>query len=271
MDYFISLILGIIQGITEFLPVSSSGHLIVFRDILNFEFSDSLSFDIALHFGTLIAIIIFFSKDVARLIKAWFSSFKDLKKMNTDQKLAWLIILGTIPAALAGAFLSEMIDNYIRNTLVVIITLIAGGILFLIVEKVYKAKLEMKELNWKSVLTIGIAQAIALIPGVSRSGITIITGMGFKLQRTEAARFSFLLGIPAILGAAIWQAVKLDYSALTGSDWIIFAIGIVSSAIVGFLAIKFLLAILKKYSMRPFAYYRFVLAIVLIIYLILKN
>jgi len=271
MDYFISLILGIIQGITEFLPISSSGHLIVFRDILNFQFSDSLRFDIALHFGTLVAIIVFFLKDVARLIKAFFTSFANLKKMNADQKVSWLIILGTIPAAVIGALFSEWIDDYIRNTLVVIITLIAGGILFLIIEKFYKAKLKIKDLNWKSALTIGIAQAVALIPGVSRSGITIITGMGFKLQRTEAARFSFLLGIPAILGAAVWGAIKLDYSLMNNSDWLVFAIGIISSAVVGFFAIKFLLAILKKYSMRPFAYYRFVLAIILITYLVIKN
>ncbi len=268
--YLISLILGIIQGITEFLPISSSGHLIVFREILNFEISDSLSFDIAVHFGTLLAVIVFFYKDVVRLIKAWFTSFTNLKKMNSDQKVAWQVILGTIPAAIIGALFSEWIDNYIRNTLVVIITLIAGGILFLIIERFYKAKLDMKDLNWKTAFTIGIAQAIALIPGVSRSGITIITGMGFKLHRTEAARFSFLLGIPAILGATVWGVIKLDYSVMENSDWIIFAIGIISSAIVGFFAIKFLFAILKKYSMRPFAYYRFVLAIVLIIYLFLK-
>jgi len=268
--YIISLILGIIQGITEFLPVSSSGHLIVFRDILNFQIQDSLSFDIALHFGTLLAIILFFRKDIVKLLYSWFTSFSNLKKMNDYQKLSWLIILGSIPAVLVGIFLSEIIDNYIRNTITVIITLILGGIIFLIVEKVYKAQFEMKDLNWKSVIVIGIAQALALIPGVSRSGITIITGMGFKLQRTEAARFSFLLGIPAIFGAAVWSAIKLDYQSLTNSDWMIFAIGIVSSVIIGFLAIKFLLAILKKYSMRPFAYYRFILAAILIIYMIIK-
>jgi len=268
--YFISLILGIIQGITEFLPISSSGHLIVFRDILNFQITDSLSFDIALHLGTLLAIIIYFAKPTKILLIAWFKSFKNLKKLSDDQKIAWLIILGSIPAVFVGVFFSELIDLYIRNTLTVIITLIAGGILFLIIEKFYKAKLEIKDLTWKSALTIGIAQAIALIPGVSRSGITIITGMGFKLQRTEAARFSFVLGIPIMLGASIWSAIKLDYSALGRGDLYLFIIGIVSAAIIGFLAIKFLLAILKKYSMRPFAYYRFLLAIVLIIYLILK-
>jgi len=235
-----SLILGIIQGITEFLPISSSGHLIVFRDILEFNLQDSLSFDIALHFGTLLAIIFYFWPDIKRLLIAWFSSFKDLKKLNTDQKLSWLIILASIPAVLIGALFSELIDVYLRHTLIVIITLILGAILFLIIEKIYKTKLEMKDLNWKKALAIGLAQALALIPGVSRSGITIITGMGLKLQRTEAARFSFLLGIPAMLGATIWTAIK------------------------------FLLAILKKYSMKPFAYYRFLLAIVLIVYLFLR-
>jgi undecaprenyl-diphosphatase len=268
--YIISLILGIIQGITEFLPISSSGHLIVFRNILNFQIADSLTFDIALHFGTLLAVIVFFWHDVVRLIKSWFLSFKNLEKMNADQKVAWLIILGSIPAAIVGILFNEFIDTHIRKTITVIIALIVGGILFLIVEKIYKAKLEMKDLNRKSALTIGIAQALALIPGVSRSGITIITGMAFKLQRIEAARFSFLLGVPAIFGAAIWGSFKLDYQGLTNGDLINFIIGIMSSAIVGFLAIKFLLAILKKHGMKPFAYYRFLLAIVLIIYLILK-
>jgi len=268
--YIISLILGIIQGVTEFLPISSSGHLIVFRDILNFQFTDSLTFDIALHFGTLLAIIVFFWKDVVRFIGCWFLSFKNLRKMNSDQKVAWLILLGSIPAAIVGILFNEFIDTYIRKTITVIITLIVGGILFLIIEKIYKAKLKMKDMNWKSALTIGIAQALALIPGVSRSGITIITGMGFKLQRIEAARFSFLLGIPAILGAALWSGLKLNYKSLTNQDLIAFVLGIISSAIVGFLAIKFLLAILKKHGMKPFAYYRFLLAIVLIIYLILN-
>ncbi|MFZ5365629.1 MAG: undecaprenyl-diphosphatase UppP [Patescibacteria group bacterium] len=270
MFYCLSFVLGIIQGITEFLPISSSGHLIIFRDVLRFQINDSLSFDVALHLGTLLAIIIFFRKDICRLISAWLSSFQNLKSPTDFQRLSWLIILGSMPAALAGLFLADAIEQYLRREFIVIITLILFGIIFLIVEKRYSPKREMKDLTWKTALGIGLAQMVALIPGVSRSGITIITGMGLKLQRTEAARFSFLLGIPAIAGAAIFSAVKLDYNSLNSGDYLAFSVGISSSAIIGFLAIKFLLAILKQYGMRPFAYYRFILAAILIIYFLVK-
>ncbi|HUT21940.1 MAG TPA: undecaprenyl-diphosphatase UppP [Candidatus Bipolaricaulota bacterium] len=269
MIYLSSLFLGIVQGITEFLPVSSSGHLIIFRDILNFQINDSLSFDVALHLGTLLAIIVYFAKPIGVLCVAWFSSFKKLNHLNDDQRLAWLLVLGSIPAALLGAAFGDFFEKVVRNSVVVIVALILGGVLFLLVEKFYKGNKQIISLNWKSALAIGFAQAIALIPGVSRSGITIITGMGFKLQRGEAARFSFVLGIPVMLGAAVLGALKLNFETLT-SEAPLFIIGIISSAVIGFVAIKFLLAILNKRGMRPFAYYRFLLAAALIVYLLLN-
>ena len=269
MDIVYAALFGIIQGLTEFLPVSSSGHLVLLHDLFNFELKSSLGFDVFLHVGTLVALFGFFYKDIGKIIKGFFQSFKkwDLKN-NSNQKIAWFIILGTIPAALAGFFLDSIIENYFRETWLVALMLLIVGALFFLVEKVAKRTKEMKEMKWYDSLLVGIAQAIALIPGVSRSGITIITGMTMKLKRHEAARFAFLLSIPIILGAGIKKVIDLSIEGFVSSELLLYIVGFVFSAVVGYFCVKYFIRYLNKYSLRPFGWYRIVIAIIIFLFLI---
>ncbi|MCS7163682.1 MAG: undecaprenyl-diphosphatase UppP [Thermodesulfovibrio sp.] len=255
-EIFKAFILGVIQGITEFLPISSTAHLIIVPWIFGWKGTvNSLSFDIAVHVGTLISLFYCFWKD-------WIDIF--LK----DKKMLFYIILGTIPAGLAGITFHDFIENELRNPLIIVFTLIFVGILMLIAEKVSKKKRE--SINISDALFIGTAQAIALIPGVSRSGITITAGLFKGLERAYAARFSFLLSTPAVAGAGIidlYKAIKIGYSY----DYTLFIVGVVSASITGILAIKFLLHFLKKYPLNLFIYYRWILAFAILLLYFLRN
>ncbi|MCS7215594.1 MAG: undecaprenyl-diphosphatase UppP [Thermodesulfovibrio sp.] len=255
-DIFKAIILGIIQGITEFLPISSTAHLIITPWIFGWSGTvNSLSFDIAVHVGTLISLLYCFWKDWIDIV------FR-------DRKMLFYLILGTIPAALAGVVLHEVIENELRNPLIIVFTLIFVGILMLVAEKFGKKKRDSITLS--DALAIGTAQAIALIPGVSRSGITITAGLFKGLDRAYAAKFSFLLSTPAIAGAAtldLYKSIKIGYS----HDYSLFIVGVVSAAITGIIAIKFLLSFLKKYPLHIFIYYRWVLAMVVFLLYFLRN
>lgn len=255
MEFFYATLLGIVQGITEFVPVSSSGHLVILHDLLNFDLSSDLAFDVALHTGTLVAIIIFFFKDIIRYIK-------------TKDVILWYILIAIIPAGIAGLLFEDYIDEVLRSSWVVVVMLVVVGVLFILGEKYFKQEMDMKGLTWKKALIIGVAQVLALVPGTSRSGITILAGMGTKMKREQAARFSFLIGLPIFAGAGLKKGYDLSKMSISQSEWIIFAIGFVVSAIVGYFCVKYLLKFLEKYSLRGFAYYRFILAFIIIIYLI---
>ena len=269
MDLVYAIIFGAIQGLTEFLPVSSSGHLVALHDLFNFQLQSDLGFDVFLHLGTIVALFSFFYKDIAKYIKAFFSSIKkwDLKN-QVDQKLAWLIILGTVPAAVAGFFLDEIIDLFLRQGWIVAIMLIVFAILFFVAEKYATKKKEMASLGWKGALWIGIAQAVALVPGVSRSGATIIAGMSAKLKRAQAARFAFLLSIPIVLGAGAKKTIDLISEGFITSEAWVYVLGFVASAVVGYFCVKYFLRYLEKYSLKPFAWYRIVIAILIILFVI---
>lgn len=269
MDFVYAIIFGAIQGLTEFLPVSSSGHLVVLHDLFNFNLKSDLGFDVFLHLGTLVALFTFFYKDIVKYIKGFFSSFKkwDLKN-RVDQKLAWLIVLGTVPAAIVGFFLDDIIDKYLRQSWIVAVMLVIIAVLFFIVEKYAAKKKDMGSLGWKGVIWIGIAQAAALVPGVSRSGATIFAGMFNGLKRSEAARFAFLLSIPIILGAGVKKTIDLVFEGLVVDEIWIYVIGFVVSAVVGFFCVKYFLKYLEKYSLRPFAWYRIAIAILIILFII---
>ncbi len=270
-NYLISLLFGAVQGLTEFLPVSSSGHLLILHDVFNFDFLDSLSFDAALHLGTLLALLAFFCKDIKKYLKAFLRSFvKFNPKRDEDQKLAWLIILGTLPAGLAGLFLEDIINTFLRNLWWVSGLLISVAILFIIFEKYSKKLAEMAELNWWQALVIGVVQAIALIPGVSRSGITIIAGMAFKLKRETAARFSFLLSVPIVLGAGLKKVYDLGQAGMNNEQFYVFLVGLISAAVVGFFAVKYLLKFLANHSLNYFAVYRIAVGAGVMAWLILK-
>jgi len=270
MEYFYSIILGLVQGFTEFLPVSSSGHLVLLHNFLNFELADNLGFDVALHLATLFALLIFFNKEIVRLIKAFFQSFSkwDLKN-NLDQRLSWFILIGIIPATLAGYFLEGQIETVFRSSYLVAITLIFVGLILLLAEKFSQKIADLKDLKFSSALIIGIFQAFALVPGVSRSGITIIAGLSQKLKREAAARFSFLLSIPVIFGAGLKKMIDLDFSSFTTNEITIFILGFLVALVSGYLAIKYLLRFLVNHKLNVFGYYRIVLGVVVLIILFL--
>ncbi len=253
-----AITLAIIQVLTEFIPVSSSAHLILLPWFFGWQGAvNTLSFDVALHFGTLIALLYYFRKE-------WIALLKSGNKKNS---MLWLILLGTIPAAVAGLTLHDEIER-IRNPLLITFTLSSVAALMIFTEKMKKDSegRGIDNMSRKDALIIGIAQACALVPGVSRAGITIVAGLMRGFQRHASARFSFLLSTPVIAGATALEAKKLILSPENINIKIdIFVSGIVISAITGYIAIKYLLRFLEHHSLNPFAYYRFFLAFVIII------
>ena len=255
-EIFKSIILGIIQGITEFLPISSTAHLIITPWLFGWTGTvNSLSFNIAIHLGTLFSLLYCFWRDWIDII------FR-------NKRMLLYIFIGTIPACLAGYFLYEFVENSLRNPLIIVFTLVFVGILMLIAEKV--GRRSRNAVTFSDAVVIGIAQAIALIPGVSRSGITITAGLFKGLERAYAAKFSFLLSTPAIAGAATLDFYKA-YQESYSYDYSLFIIGIISSTITGIIVIKFLLSFLKKYSLSIFIYYRWLLAGIIFLLYFLRN
>lgn len=261
------MILGAVQGLTEFLPVSSSGHLILAHQIFP-RFDASLSFDIALHVGTLLALLALMRREVSDLLLMLWSVVRR-RSPAQEARLLWMIVLATIPGAAAGFFLEKSAENYFRNPQLVGVTLILGGVLFFVAERFDRQRLSLLTMSYTRALIIGFAQMLALVPGISRSGSTIIAGLFAGLQRREAVRFSFLLSMPIILGAIASSADTLPTvwgdTALRND----FLIGIATSFIVGMIAIRFLLRFTERYSFRVFGWYRIVVgAIALLLPLI---
>ncbi|MFA6098654.1 MAG: undecaprenyl-diphosphatase UppP [Patescibacteria group bacterium] len=271
MDYLYSIILGIVQGLTEFWPISSSGHLIIAHELLNFNFVDNLSFDVALHLGTLAALLVFFSKDLARYIVSFFRSFANWNLANDfNQRMAWYIVVGSIPAGVAGFFLESKADTVFRNLWLVAVLFVAVGLLFFVFEKYSKKIKNLEELSWRGAIIIGLMQVLSLLPGVSRSGITILGGLSQGLKREQAARFSFLLSVPVIFGAGLKKMYDGLQAGFTGGEWLIILVGFLTSAGVGYLAIRVLLSFLQRRPLNAFAYYRIILGLAVIIFLIFK-
>ncbi len=230
-----------------------------------------MAFDVALHLGTLLALLVFFRSDVVKYLRAWFQSLAKWNlKENLDQRLAWYLLISTIPAVITGFFLENIIETLLRAPYIVVGNLILFGLLFFLVEKLSKKESGLASLTWLKTLLIGVAQAVALIPGVSRSGITIIAGMSFKLKREVAARFSFLMAIPVVFGAGAKEGLGLISEGLPSSELGLYLIGTVSPVLVGFFCIKYFLQFLKKYFLNVFGAYRIVLGIILLVYLIFK-
>lgn len=252
---FQAIVLGVLQGLTEFLPVSSSAHLIILPWFFNWQgLVNTLAFDVALHFGTLIALLSYFRKD-------WIALLKTIRNKNS---LIWHIFFATIPAVVAGLIFHEKIEQT-RSPLLIVFTLSFVAGLMILVERKNKEsrRLGIDKITRKDAVIIGIAQAFALVPGVSRSGITIVTGLMRGFQRETSARFSFLLGTPVVFGASVLEARNLILSDDIELD--LFIAGVLASAVTGYFAIKYLLRFLQNHSLRPFAYYRFLLAFVIII------
>lgn len=266
MEVISAIISGLAQGITEFLPISSSGHLILLHEVLPLQVQNPLLFDIALHWATALAVIIYFAKDLVRYIIAWFNSLQKRKISSGDERMAWYIIIGTIPVAIVGYFISDVIDQ-VRTVPVVVTMLIVVALLFFIADRFYKPKTDYKNWKIKDVLWVGIAQALALIPGTSRSGITIIAGMWRGVSREQAARFSFLLSIPAVIAAGVKQMI--DFNGGLGNDIHLYLVGFFTALLTGYFAIHWLLKFLNSHKLSVFAWYRIVLAIIVILMLVI--
>lgn len=266
-----AFILGVVQGLTEFLPVSSSGHLLVFHDFLGFDLADSLSFDAALHLGTLVALLVFFWRDVVRIVRGFFGSLRKWEvRTNEQQGLAWAVILGSIPAGLIGLALEDWIGANLRSPWIVVATLVIGATGFWIAERWYASQTPKQPLTLRRALIVGLAQCIALIPGISRSGATIVAGLGMKLERSMAARFAFLVSLPVVAAAGLLKLRELLQADLTRSELGGIVIGIVTSAIVGYVVIAFFLRFIQNRTLGVFAWYRIVAAAVLAVFLIVR-
>lgn len=260
------IVLGAIQGLTEFLPVSSSGHLIVFREWLGVDLNENLAFDAALHLGTFVALLFYFKIELWNYLKGWIASLRFRSLQTPEQRMPWLILLGSVPAVVVGLLAETWIEGVLRSSVIVSVMLILVGCLMLVIERRATPQTKLDDLSWKTALWMGIAQTIALIPGTSRSGITIIAGMQQKLKRADAARFSFLLSVPITFGAGMKKLI--DVIGEPGIPWGLFGLGILTSALVGWLALKFLLHFLSTHSLNGFAYYRFALAFIILLTLL---
>lgn len=258
-----AILLGIIQGLTEFLPVSSSGHLLLAQYFLDLDQeSFGLAFDAAIHSGTVVAVISFFRRDLAGMLSSFLRSLPKPDPSEPEVRLAYLILVATVPAALVGFLLEGFLATAARSPWVVVFNLAFVGALFLVAEALGRKNTRATMLSFSGALGIGLAQAAALVPGVSRSGATITLGLFLGLKREEAARFSFLMSVPVIAAAAGLSLAQVISDGLSGREALLFGAGLLSSALVGYLAIRFLLRFLAHHSLKVFAYYRFALAAV---------
>lgn len=258
---FQSIFLGIVQGLTELLPVSSSAHLTLIPWMFNWS-GLSESFDVALHFGTLLAIGLYFFKDWIELIKGGFNLV--VKKEKTVQgRMFWYIVVATIPGGIIGFLLDHFLEDALKKPLIIAVALIVMGIVLYIVDKKCESKIKYSKMGPKETFLIGLSQALAFIPGVSRSGVTMTTARLLKVTRQAAARYSFMLSAPIVLAATIFKLPSFEFS-------LAFFLGVLASFIVGFLVIKFLLKYLQKGSFKVFAIYRVVFGLLVILIYIIK-
>ncbi|MGL6161311.1 undecaprenyl-diphosphate phosphatase [Microbulbifer sp.] len=254
------VVLALIQGLTEFLPISSSAHLILPAEVLGWP-DQGLAFDVAVHFGSLIAVLVYFRRDVWVLLRDGLGGLVN-NRYTDEGRLAWLIVLATIPAGLAGLIFKGYIETHLRSAAVIAATTIGFGVLLWWADIRGKRTGTLAQLNWKKALAIGIAQALALIPGTSRSGITMMAGLMLGMKREDSARFSFLMSIPVIALSAM--LLSFDLLSLEVVPWGDILLGTVLSCISAYLCIHFFLQFISRIGMAPFAIYRLLLGAALI-------
>ena len=273
MSILQAIVLGLVQGATEFAPVSSSGHLILVPWMFGWALIGSAdvqkSFDVALHVGTLIGALVYFREDVARYAAAWFQSVRARHVSTPHERIAWALVIGTIPGAIAGALFESVIEEKLGQPWLIAVMLVAFGLLLVIVDRRARSDRPFDSIGPKAGLLLGTAQALALQPGVSRSGVTITAARAMGLGRESAARFSFLLSLPIIAGAGAYKAVDLAQTGLQGHA-AEFVAGTVASAISGFVVIWGLLRYLKRHDFTVFLGYRVAVA-ALVVILIVTN
>lgn len=258
MDIIQIITLALTQGLTEFLPISSSAHLILVPVLTGWE-DQGLAFDVAVHMGTLAAVVLYFRQEIAAMAVAWAGSLQG-QGLTADARLAWAVLFGTLPAGLAGLLFVGFIEAHLRSPLVIATTTIGFGLLLWWADASGRRQRNEHTITWKDVLIIGIAQALSLIPGTSRSGITITAGLAVGLTRKAAARYSFLLSIPVIILAGGLETLKL-IRLPGGTDWTALFLGAVISALSAYLCIHFFLKLLERIGMLPFVVYRLILGI----------
>ncbi len=265
MPLYQALILGALQGVTEFWPVSSTAHIALFQWFFNWG-RPQLAFTVALHVGTLVAVAFYFRRRLWGLIKAWFASVRD-RKIGDDKerRLAWFLVLATIPAVIGGFFLHDAAEVLESMPLFMAFMLAVVGALLWYVDSTRGENRNLDSMNMRDALAIGVAQVTALAPGVSRSGATMTAALYAGYEREQAAEFAFLLSIPVIAGAALYEGAKVIRDGLPPGLAKAMLLGAVTSAIFGWLAVKYLLRFLKKGTFKPFAYYRFALAATVLI------
>lgn len=260
MDFVQVVILALLQGLTEFLPISSSAHLILPSQIFGWA-DQGLAFDVGVHVGTLTAVVVYFRKDLILMFWAWFQSLSG--RHTGESKLAWLVVLATLPAVFVGFILNDLVDEYFRSMLIIAGTTIIFGALLGWADRNRVETRELKSINLKDAIIIGCAQAVALIPGTSRSGITITAGLMLGLERQAAARFSFLLSVPVILGAGLLKGLDLVESG-NSAAWEMIALGTLIAGVSAFSCIHLFLKWLDRIGMMPFVIYRMLLGLILL-------
>jgi undecaprenyl-diphosphatase len=271
MDLYIqALVMGIVQGLTEFLPISSSGHLILVPYLFGWkdQFITSLAFSVMLHMGTLVALLAYFWRDWLVLVPAGLATIRDRSfRGDPDRRLAWLIAITTIPAVIVGPILNDRLETAVRSAGIVAVTLVIGGAILWLADRWGRKIREASELSFVHAFAIGVAQAIALIPGISRSGISISAGLFLGLTRESAARFSFLMATPITAAAGAYEIVQLVRGQAGGGFTAgPLVLGMVAALVSGFAAIHLLLRYLRTNSLTIFVIYRLVLAAVVIVF-----
>ena len=264
-----AVILGIVQGLTEFLPVSSSGHLIVVPYLFGFgdRFLTSLAFGVMLHLGTLIALLVYFRADWLRLVPAGLAAIRDRSfRGEPDRKLAWLLVGATIPAALVGLLFNDVIESSFRQPGLVALMLVLGGILLFSADRIGRRSLAVEDVTFPVAVGIGAAQALALVPGISRSGVSISAGRLAGLDRAAAARFAFLMATPITAGAIVFEARSLlAGESAVDVELVPLLLGMLAALMSGMLAIHFMLRFLRTRSLDVFVWYRFALAALVLV------
>jgi undecaprenyl-diphosphatase len=261
MDLFQAIVLAVVQGLSEFLPISSSGHLVLIPHFFGWA-DQGLAFDVAVHMGTLIALLAYFRRPLLNMGVAWTRSVLQ-REQTRDSRLAWQLLVATIPVGLAGLLFDDYIEAHLREPLFIAGTLSFFGIVMYLADRLGRGTLDEYSVSWGQALMIGVAQALALMPGTSRSGITMTAGRALGLTRSGAARFSFLLAVPGIAAAGGYEGLKLLTSP-GPVDWQPMAVGIVFAALSGLACIHLLIRFIERIGLLPFTIYRLLIAAVIV-------
>lgn len=271
-DIFYALVLGALQGLTEFLPISSSGHLIIVHALLAWDMGAGLTFDVALHLGTSAALLLFFWREWWQMLSRGLlflrkgGGLAPSPHERYDHRLLFLIALGSMPAAVAGLLLDAYAEETFRSPVLASAMLVLFGLVLFVCEKLGAQRRGIEESTWRDAVWIGCAQALALVPGVSRSGVTISAALLRGFSRPEAARFSFLLATPVTVGAGVFKLLQALLAGISAAEVLVIALGMCAAAAVGWAAIRYLLHHLETHSYTPFVVYRLVVGLIALVY-----